>query len=265
MHTKAEANMELKLFYESLNQFFDRIYVITLRRATERHEHFKKELAGLDYTIFYGKDKMEFDVRDLEEKNIYSESQARQFHRWNKPMPPGTIGCSWSHKLIYEDVIKNNYQKVLIMEDDIIIDPKTVHTFHEDVKELPADWELLYLGYERHEEFKPRFYFKRCMYHLQRLLGLTRFSHKTIRNLYPRKVSEHIYTSGYHDHTHAYAITRQGAEKLNRLQEPIKFFSDNLLAYAATNEIVKAYILKPKLIYQLSQGEVKMASTYIDH
>lgn len=255
---------ELQLFFESLNSFFDTIYVITLRRATERHEHLKKELEGLNYTIFYGQDKLEFDVKELEKNHIYNEALARQSHRWNKPMPPGMIGCSWSHKLVYQDVLKNNYGKVLILEDDITVDKAVIQTFQQVLKELPEDWELLYLGYERHEEFRPFYHFKKWIYHIQRLLGKTRFTHKTIRNLYPRKVAEHIYTSGYHDHTHAYAITRSAAEKLNQLQEPIKFFPDNLLAYAATNEMVKAYIVKPKLLNQLSQGDVKIVNTYID-
>ena len=264
MNTDVDSSKRLQSFFDALNRYFDRIYVITLLRATDRHAHFKKELEGLDYTIFYGQDKLEFDVKDLEEKNIYNESLARKFHRWNKPMPPGMIGCSWSHKLIYQEVIEKEYQKVLILEDDIVIDRNALLNFSERLREVPADWELLYLGYERHEEYQPGDFLKKGMYHLQRLLGLTRFTHKTIHNLYPRRITEHVYTSGYHDHTHAYAVTRQGAEKLNRLQEPIKFFPDNLLAYAATNELVRAYIIKPKIINQLSQGEVKMASTYIN-
>ena len=256
---------QLESFFKSLENYFDKIYVITLSRATDRHQHIKEELKGLNYSLFWGQDKDEFEVSELEEQNIYNEALARKTHRWNKPMPPGMIGCSWSHKLICEDVIKNNYQRVLILEDDIIIDKSKISTFPQMLNELPADWELFYLGYERNEEFKPAFYFKQWIYHLQRSLGMTRFSHKTIRNMYAKKLSPHIYSSGYHDHTHAYAVTRSGAEKLNKLQEPIRFFPDNLLAYAATNELVKAYITRPKLINKLSQGETKKLSTYIGH
>src|SRR5438045_928430 len=96
---------EVQSFFTLLNSFFDKIYVITLRRATDRHDHFEKELDGLDYTIFYGQDKLEFDKKDLQGKNIYNEEMAKAHHRYHKPMPAGMIGCSWSHKLIYEDVI----------------------------------------------------------------------------------------------------------------------------------------------------------------
>ncbi|MER3464297.1 MAG: hypothetical protein C4329_07695 [Chitinophagaceae bacterium] len=254
---------ELQDFFKALNNFFDQVYVITLRRATERHEHFQKELQGLNYTVFYGQDKLAFDVEELKQKNIYNEALAKKNHRWNKPMPAGMIGCSWSHKLVYEDVIKNNYERVLIMEDDIVVDKKVVAVFSKALKELPKDWELLYLGYERYEELDFSAKLKKVIYHVQRLFGGTRFTHRTIKNLHPRKVSEHIFTSGYHDHTHAYAITQSAAEKLDKLQEPISFFPDNLLAYAITNEIVKGYIIKPKLINQQSQGAEKSIGTYI--
>ena len=119
------------------------------------------------------------------------------------------------------------------------------------------DWELLYLGYDKNEELKLVHHLKKSIYHLQHLLGMIKYSHKLISNLYPKKVTKNIFTAGYHDHTHAYAITNSGAKKLNQLQTPIQFFPDNLLAYAATNEIVKSYIVKPKMINQLSQNEEK--------
>ena len=263
VNLKGPFSMSNQAFFSALNNSFDKVYIITLRRATERHAHFEKELAGLNYTVFYGQDKKEFDVEELKRKHIYDEELAKKHHRWNKPMPAGMIGCSWSHKLIYEDVIANNLEKVLILEDDVIIDSLGNTVFPEAFRELPGDWELLYLGYERYEDPGPLSFLKKMVYHVQRIFGATRFTHKTIRNLYPRRISRHIYTSGYHDHTHAYAVTRSGAEKLNSLQEPISFFPDNLLAYAITNEIVKGYIIKPKLINQQSQGTAKTIDTYI--
>lgn len=255
--------MDNSAFFKALNHFFDKIYVITLRRAKERHEHFQKELEGLSYTVFYGQDKQEFDVEELKRKNIYNEELAKKHHRWNKPMPAGMIGCSWSHKLIYEDVIKNNYDRVLIMEDDMVINAAAGSVFQKAIKQLPEDWEVFYLGYERFENLNFSGAVKKLVYHLQRFFGGTRFTHKTINNLYARKLSEHIFASGYHDHTHAYAVTKSGAEKLNKLQEPISFFPDNLLAYAITNGIVKGYNIFPKLIDQQSQGAVKTIQTYI--
>ena len=77
-------------------------------------------------------------------------------------------------------------------------------------------------------------------------------------------MSENIYTAGYHDQTHAYAVSLSGAQKLKKLQEPISYIADNLLAHAATNKIVNAYVTRPKFFHQLSQGDTKKAQTYIN-
>lgn len=244
---------DLQVFFNQLNSFFDAVYVITLERATDRHAHIEKELMGLKYHLFFGKDKAEFSIEDLKEKKIYDEKLAIQHHRYSKPLNGGQIGCAWSHKLVYEDVLAKNYSRVLILEDDIVIDKKLMHIFSQALDQLPPDWELWFFGYERYEKFLPFIFFKQLIYHIQKSLGLIKFSHRSIKNLYAKKINSHISRAGYHDHSHAYAITGTAAKKLHQLQHPITYVADNLLAEAATNEIVKAYSIVPKLINQLSQ------------
>ena len=72
---------QLETFFKSLEDYFDKIYVITLSRATDRHQHIKEELKGLKYSLFWGQDKDEFEVKELEKQNIYNEALARQAHR----------------------------------------------------------------------------------------------------------------------------------------------------------------------------------------
>ncbi|RYF78935.1 MAG: glycosyltransferase family 25 protein [Chitinophagaceae bacterium] len=251
-------------FFSALNAFFDHIYVITLKRAADRHEHIRKELAGLHYELFFGHDKQEFSIEKLKQEGIYDEGLARQHHRYGKPMPAGMIGCSWSHAEVYRDIMKKGYQKALILEDDVVIDESATTVFSSVINQLPADWELFYLGFAEKEKTPPFAFLKRSVYHAQRFIGKLNYSHKTISNLYPRKLSANVYKAGYHDCTHAYAVTQSGAEKLLRLQTPISFFPDNLLAHAATNELVNAYIILPKIIYQQYQVGTSSAS-YINH
>ena len=65
--------------FSKLNQYFDSIYVISLKRATERHAHIRKALAGLNYTIFWGVDNQDISIPDLEKKNIYDEQKAKNW------------------------------------------------------------------------------------------------------------------------------------------------------------------------------------------
>lgn len=251
-------------YFDILNSFFDKIYVITLRRAIERQEAIKKELAGLNYSFFYGKDKADFTTQELEEKDIYNEALAQKHHRHGKALSTGMVCCSWSHALVYEDVVKNNYNKVLIMEDDVRIDEKKIELLPQIFAELPQDWELLYLGYCLNEHPPSNVVFKKVWYHLLRFFGGIRFSHTTIKNLYPKRASHHLFYAGYHDCIHAYGITQSAAQKLLQLQTPISFIADNLVAHAATNELVKAFITKPKIINQQSQVSAQPIRSFVN-
>jgi len=250
----------LQNFFNILNSFFDHIYVITLERATDRHEHIRKELSGLDYEFFFGKDKQSFSIEELKIGGIYDEVLAKKNHRYGKPMQDGQIGCAWSHTEVYKDILQKKFSKALILEDDIIIDRKQIITFKQTVKEFPPGWELIYFGFTEKEKAPQNAIMKKAFYHLLRFFDAIKFSHKTIGHLYPKKISAHIYKAGYHDCTHAYAITQEAAKKLLALQQPISFVADNLLAYAVTNELVSGYIILPKIINQQYQVGTTSAS-----
>ena len=250
----------LQKFFNELNSFFDHIYVITLERATDRHEHIRQELNGLNYELFFGKDKQKFSIEELKQTGIYNEDLAKQHHRYNKPMHEGQIGCAWSHAEVYRDIIDKGYRTVLILEDDVVIDKIATKIFPGIFKELPPGWELVYLGFDEREMAPRGLFFKKIFYHFLRFFKAVKFSHTTINHLYPKKVSEHIYLSGYHDCSHAYSITQSAAKKLLTLQQPITFIADNLIAHAVTNQIIKGYIILPKIINQQYQVGISNAS-----
>jgi glycosyl transferase family 25 len=238
--------------FETFNNFFDKIFVITLERSTNRQAHITKVLEGLDYQFFFGADKNTFSLEDLKEKNIYNEALAVEHHRYNKPMNPGQIGCALSHKNIYEEIINKRYTKTLILEDDVEAVTKSINLFSEIIKELPADWELLYFDYSKNED--PQ-HLKKYWYHLQKMTGGLKWDHTIINNLYPKHFSKHLSVAGFHDYTDAYAISLSGAKKLLELQSPVSYVADNLLAVASASKKLNAFISHPKLFQQLSQGE----------
>ena len=251
---------DVQTFFSELNAFFDKIYVITLQRAKDRQAHVQKELEGLQYEFFFGKDKENFSVDDLKEQGIYDEALARHHHRYGKTMQIGQICVAWSHAEVYKEVVANNFQKVLIMEDDVVIDKDASKNVSAVLNELPADWELLYFGFDEREKAPAGVFFKKLFYHFLRFFKAIKFSHKTINHLYPKRVSAHIYQAGYHDCIHAYGITQSAAQKLLALQQPISFIADNLTAHAATNRIVNGYIVQPRIVYQLYQVGASSAS-----
>jgi GR25 family glycosyltransferase involved in LPS biosynthesis len=55
------------------------------------------------------------------------------------------LACSVSHLSIYKDAIQNNYQKILIVEDDVLIN-KNIHSIF-DSTDIPEWSDIFYLGF----------------------------------------------------------------------------------------------------------------------
>jgi glycosyl transferase family 25 len=253
--------MSATIDFTPLNNFFDNIYVITTERAIVKQERITELFEGLNFQFFVGAYKKDFTIDGLIEAGIYDEKKAIAIHRYDKPMNTGQIGCSWSHRMVYEDMLEKGYKKVLVLEHDVVPQKEGFAVLPDILKELPGDWELLYFDY--HKNIKRTFssFFVVCYFHLLKLLRKFKWSHTTIANLYTKKFSDHLNYAGYHDFTSAYAITPAAAKKLIALQTPIAFQSDNLLAHACSNKLVKGFITLPKVFMQASQLEDKKTIT----
>ncbi|MEO6547799.1 MAG: glycosyltransferase family 25 protein [Ferruginibacter sp.] len=244
-----------------LNNFFEHIYVITLERAQDRQQQIRKNLAGLQYEFFFGADKLSHEVDDLIKQGIYDKALAAKHHRYHKTLTSGQVCCAWSHRNVYEDVLERGFKKVLILEDDVTAIQNVGEFAYQVFNELPTQWELLYMDYNANEK---RDRLKQYWYHVQKKMGGLKWSHSTIQNLYPKKISKHLSSAGYHDFTSAYAITSQAAQQLIKMQTPIAFIADNLLATACTTKLIKGFVSRPKLFSQLSQGSSKFTHSYVD-
>lgn len=250
-----------QIMFEPLNNYFDKIYVITLQRATDRHLQLQQELQGLNYTLMYGVDKLNINKAELIQNKRYDAALAVQHHIMSKEMSPGEMGCAFSHRMVYEDVVKNGYKRVLILEDDVVIDRKKITLFDAIINELPPDWGLWYLGFDKNEQPPANTFFKKLFYHLLFATGIkNKFNHTIIGNLYPKPFSKYLQIAGFHNCTHAYAVTTDTAKILLEMQTPLSYIADHLLGYASSSQLVKALITQPKLInqqYQVSADPIK--------
>ncbi len=239
--------------FSPLQSFFDHIYVITVESATDRQAKMTEHLEGLKFTFFIGAYKKDFSIDELIAAGVYDEEKTKQLHRMGKPMNTAQISSAWSHRLVYEDMLQNNYQRILILEDDTVPNREGLSKLQEMITELPQNWELWYLDY--HKNLRRNFgsWFSRQSLHLLRLVGKLKWSHKMISNAHARKFKPHLYRSGYHELASAYAITSEGARKLVAMQTPICCQSDNLLAYACANQLIDGYVSYPKVFLNASQ------------
>lgn len=115
-----------------INEYFDKIYLLNLRKRKDRLEKSTKKLSELNinFDVFYGLDGSILNA-------IWNKFDNSYFTN------PNYLGCAISHLSIYQDAINEEYDKILIIEDDNLIN-KNLHSLFVDI---PQWNDLFYLGY----------------------------------------------------------------------------------------------------------------------
>ena len=253
----------MKLYWEILNKYYDHIYVISVESAIKRREAFAERFSGLHYSFFFGADKKDLTIAGLIDNGVYSKELTQKHHRYGKEMLTGEIACAWSHKMIYEDMLKKKFSRVMIFEDDAVPHPSELNKTEEIISEIPADCELLMWGWAKNGDLDMGASLKKTAYHIQHSLGLLKWDHQVINNLFATPYSVHLKKAGFHDFAHAYGINRSAAEKFLHLQTPIQYVADNLLAYAVAMNIVNGYIVYPAAIQHDNLADGTPRDSYI--
>ena len=233
-----------------LQQYFDKILVVSVPRFTDRHQSLKQNLDGLEYEFFYGTDKEQLDIETAKSDGTYDEQRAKKLQRQGKALNLGELACSLSHRQVYAAMIKYNWQKVLVLEDDVLPLTKDLNQLAEAIEELPHNWELLYLGYLKHEKITNGLKAKQFFYKILSAAGFMTWSYKMVSNLLPKPYSVHLKNAGFHDCTHAYAITLAGAQKLLAAQTPVVYRADDLLSATIMKGELNAFVTEPKFFDQ---------------
>jgi glycosyl transferase family 25 len=236
--------------YRALNDRFDRIYVVTLARATDRHPVFARALAGLRYEVVHGVDKRDLDLADLVRRGVYDDRTARRIHRYGRGMTLGHIACTLSHARVWRRVVDEGHRRVLVFEDDAEPIPETIAAAPAVLAQLPSSFELVYLGYNLHEAVPLRRRLDRAAYVALGALRLVRWTPREAMNLLPRPYSSNLRRAGWHDFTHAYALTAPAARKLLAAQTPVVSNVDTGITRLILRRELEAYVSDPKLFRQ---------------
>jgi GR25 family glycosyltransferase involved in LPS biosynthesis len=151
----------------------------------------------------------------------------------------------------------------MIFEDDAVPESSVLNNVEIILSEIPRDCELLMWGWAKNGDLRMGSFLKKIAYHIQHKIGLLKWDHQLIRNMYALPYSDHLKKAGFHDFAHAYAITRGGAEKFIQMQTPIQYIADNLLAHAITRNIVSGYIVYPAAILHDNLPDGSPRDSYI--
>ncbi len=233
-----------------INDYFDHIYVLTLKRAEDRHLAIEKALTGFDWNFFYGTDKRLLNYEEVIRDGIFDEQRHRNTKRTHRSMTLGEVACALSHKAIYQDILDNGHQKALILEDDVIPIHENLAAFKEIIKELPRNWELLMLGYYGEKLPTVKYKLQQKIYYLYHYLHLFRWhnvSRQWIKEICLSPYSDHLYGLGKVVGGHAYAITFSTAENFIQYQTPIILQADRVFNYYKATYGLKSFAVRPRL------------------
>lgn len=250
--TQTSAGAASAAAYEFLNGWADRIFVVSLRRAEDRRARVRERLAGLRFEFLDAVDKRDLDRDRLVRTGAYDEARTRRAYRHRHDMTLGAIGCALSHRALYERMVAEGWERMVVLEDDVVPRLPEVAGVGAALGELPPSFELCYLGYWQNELVSTGARLKQLSYVALAPLGLSRWRPGETLRLLPRPFSAHLRRAGRHMCTHAYAVSREGARKLAEAQTPVRLAADQLLTMMILAGKLEAYTAVPALFDQES-------------
>jgi GR25 family glycosyltransferase involved in LPS biosynthesis len=196
-----------------MNNYIDNVYLINMDKDTDRLEKVKKEcdIVDIKFERFPG-----VKIADLS-KNILDKYIPENIQKYGTN---GMIGCGLSHLFIWEDAIKKNYKNILVLEDDVYFTDDFKEYFINVIKEVPDDYDILYLGYKDSVCEAPK-----------------------------DSSFNYIYKPYFPLLTHAMIISNKGLKKLKSLIVKIDDHIDWLIAN--NNKKLNIYVSKKKIVNQI--------------
>jgi len=192
------------------------IWVVNLDRSPDRWAQTQEELAkqGLQADRFPATDGKAMTDAELEEGATW---WARHF------CTPGMIGCFMSHLRIWKAVVAQGLECVIVFEDDVVPHNNFKHSIKavlEELEALPDGWDICLLGAigcvnPIREPLHMRFY--------ELGPGGGRPAPKGSRT---RSLSDHIFVPRRPAGTHAYMVSKSGAQKLAKQLPKARYHVD---------------------------------------
>jgi len=140
-----------KEFYANSNTItINKTIVINMKKDKERLDYIKKQCqkANIKFERFNGIDGTKLNIDELQKNKsikIY-ESSFFNHNMQGRNSLKGSIGCALTHKKIWKQITNSNKKNTLIFEDDVIIPKNFFKKFNFYSKQIPNDWDIIFLG-----------------------------------------------------------------------------------------------------------------------
>ncbi len=214
-----------------LNRIVDKVYVINMDSQPDRMKRVDEVLRshGIVYTRFSAVNGANVKASKFLTPNC------------NRFCPDGMKGCALSHRGIWTDMVQKGYTSVLVLEDDVSLDPVFFETFQRGWNSVPKDFDVLWLG---------------CNFIVNDTNVIPRLTTGILFEK-PTPLNEHVVKTACGVGTHGYIITRTAAELF--VKQPIPWHIDAIMAGWIKEFGLNSYALSDLPVK--AGGELSFSST----
>jgi len=209
------------------------IVVINLKKDVDKKNHIKQQLSDLNlefnfFEAIYGE-----GLSDKELSAIYNPKLS--IDKGMGVLSKGEVGCALSHFGVYQKIIDEDIDEMIVLEDDAVIGQDFVESMGI-VEHLPKNWELFLLGYSAQAGAKDATV---CNLDVDLKNNPTSFNVSVLLKM--------VGGTG----THGYVINKRGAERLlsymSLLHLPIDFYTGNHRK-TGNQSMNNVYLIHPRVV-----------------
>jgi GR25 family glycosyltransferase involved in LPS biosynthesis len=209
----------------------DKIYVCHYTKLKERVPTLEKQLEKYGLDVYWVTD---YDAEDIDISlvrkymtNVDKPLGLGGIHE-NRTLRLSELSLILKHNYVFEDMIKNNYESVLVLEDDVLFVEDFINKFNNQIKDAELDYDLIWVG--------------------------------TCCNLkYPNTVSDKfIYKHNGSRCTHGYIISKNCAKKMMEFLKQNNYPADFAFNSAIEKMNLNNYWMEPSLILQNPMWETSI-------
>lgn len=204
---------------------FDKIYVINLKRRSDRKKELIKNFPNIDFTFIEAIDGEELNQEQL----LYEKKIGTSFYDPTGMVTMGIFACALSHKKAWDQALIDGVENALFLEDDVYLTTPFIENgiftplYQKILDEIKQyDWDLIHLG-------------KKTPF--QNGINVGKYL------VIPRYNSNH-------NGAHAYIATKEMIQVLSDTYLPIKYAADVYLEQFIND--YNLFTLKESLIRQIS-------------
>lgn len=236
------------------------VFIINLPKDKDRKVFMENQLQdlGLKYEFIEGKLGSDPDV-------VESCNDELAIKEHGKVLMIGEKGCAYSHRFIYEKVLKENIPYALILEDDVTLPKNLPEILNNELSKKDIEWEWLSFAYpevgwpfvsnwfvsSKYMISKNKSFFFYALLKFPLIVILSIFEYireKTAKYIPffsgPKIFYRPLYNAG------AYVITLAGVKKMEPLLYPLRFSADRTPNRARVKTGLKMRWYVPLIIKQ---------------